>query len=63
MFVHVFYNTGYVADLMDLIFEEVIKDPAAYTDADAEDLTAQFERPDKEEVIASYVSRFNQRPV
>lgn len=68
VFVHVFCNTGYVADMMDLIFEEVFKDPAAYTDAVLaipvpEDLTAQFERPDKEEVIASYVSRFNQGPV
>lgn len=51
---NVFYKTGYVADMMD---------PAPYTDTVLAILTAQFERPDKEEVIASYVSRFNQGPV
>lgn len=51
---NVFYKTGYVADMMD---------PAPDTDTVLAILTAQFERPDKEEVIASYVSRFNQGPV
>ncbi|XP_074543284.1 uncharacterized protein LOC141803222 [Halichoeres trimaculatus] len=58
----------YVAEMMDLIFEEVFKDPAPFTDAVLaipipEDLTAQLQRPDTEEVIAGYVSRFNRRPV
>ncbi len=27
-----FYNTGYVADMMDLLFEEVFVNPTPYTD-------------------------------
>ncbi|XP_036956076.1 uncharacterized protein LOC119020683 isoform X2 [Acanthopagrus latus] len=58
----------YVADMMDLIFARVLVDPTPYTDAMLaipvpEDLTARYEHPDKEEVIASYVSRFNRGPV
>lgn len=58
-----FYDTGYVADLMNLIFDEV--NPTPYTAAllaipVPEDLSAQYEKPDKEEVIASFVSRFKQ---
>lgn len=54
--------------MMDLIFDEVFVDPTPYTDAVLaipvpEDLAAQFERPNKEEVIAGYVSRFNQAAV
>lgn len=68
VFVHFSYKTGYVADMMDLIFDEVFVDPTPYTDAVLaipvpEDLAAQFERPNKEEVIAGYVSRFNQAAV
>ncbi|XP_078124388.1 uncharacterized protein LOC144529259 [Sander vitreus] len=53
---------GYVADMMDLIFEEVFVNPTPYTAAllaipVPEDLSAQYEKPDKEEVIASFVSR------
>lgn len=50
---------------MDLIFEKVFEDPGPY-EAEVQkipipdDLSAQFEKPDKMEVIASYVSRFNQ---
>ena len=60
-----FYQTGYVADMVDLIFEKICVDLAPYTDAVLaipipEKLTAQCERPDEEEVIASYVTRFNQ---
>ncbi|XP_030277722.1 uncharacterized protein LOC115584440 [Sparus aurata] len=58
----------YVADMMDLIFAKVFVDPTPYMNAMLaipvqEDLTAQYEHPDKEEVIASYVSRFNRGPV
>ncbi|XP_039520202.1 uncharacterized protein LOC120474086 [Pimephales promelas] len=55
----------YVDGLMDLIFEKVFEDPGPY-EAELQkipipdDLSAQFEKPDKKEVIASYVSRFNQ---
>lgn len=58
-----FYETGYVADIIDLIFEKkVFVDPSPYTSAllaipVPEDLP--YERSDKEEVIASYVARFN----
>ncbi len=58
-----FYDTDYVADMMDLIFEKVFVNPTPYNDAllaipVPEDLSAQYEKPDKEEVIASFVSRF-----
>lgn len=64
----VFYDTGYVADMMDLIFENVFVNPTPYTDAllavpVPEDLSAQYEKPDKEEVIASIVSRFKRGAV
>lgn len=54
---------GYVDALMDLIFEEVFVNPEPYTEAMnatrvPEDLSAQCNKPDKEEVIASFVSRF-----
>jgi len=59
---------GDVADMMDIIFDEVFCQPYAYTDAllampVPEDLSAQYERPNKEEVIASFVSRFKQGAV
>jgi len=59
---------GYVDVLMDLIVDEVLVNPAPYTDAMLairvpEDLSAQFNRPDKEEVIASFLSRFTREAV
>ncbi len=64
----VFYNTGYVVDMMDLLFEKVFVNPTPYTDAllaipVPEYLVAQYEKPDKEEVIASFVSRFKRGAV
>nr|XP_055050478.1 uncharacterized protein LOC129436396 [Misgurnus anguillicaudatus]XP_055050487.1 uncharacterized protein LOC129436396 [Misgurnus anguillicaudatus]XP_055050496.1 uncharacterized protein LOC129436396 [Misgurnus anguillicaudatus]XP_055050507.1 uncharacterized protein LOC129436396 [Misgurnus anguillicaudatus] len=58
----------YLNSLLDLIFEEVVVDPAPYVDevlkiSIPEDLTAQFDKPDKLELIASYVSRFNRGQV
>ncbi|XP_050950932.1 uncharacterized protein LOC127153734 [Labeo rohita] len=58
----------YVDKLLDLIFEKAVVDPTPYMDdilkiSIPEDLTAQFEKPDKLEVIASHVSRLNQRQV
>ncbi|XP_078028444.1 uncharacterized protein LOC117270027 [Epinephelus lanceolatus] len=58
----------YVDALLDLIFEKVFQDPAPYVNevlklTIPEDLSAQYERPDKLDVIASYVSRFNQGQV
>ncbi len=54
-----FYKTGYVADMLDLLFEKVFVNPTPYTDAllavpVPEDLSAQYEKPDKE-VIARFV--------
>lgn len=68
MFVLMFYDTGYVADMMDLIFEKVFVNPMPYTNAllaipVPEDLSAQYEKPDREEVIASFVSRFKRGAV
>ncbi|XP_042577379.1 uncharacterized protein LOC122134219 [Cyprinus carpio] len=53
----------YLDDLQDLIFEHVFVDPAPYMDEVLKipippDLCAEYERPDKEEVIM--VSRLNQ---
>ncbi|KAG5285072.1 hypothetical protein AALO_G00033790 [Alosa alosa] len=55
----------YVDDLMDMIMEKVFVDPSSYGDEILKinippDLSSEYEHPDKEEVIASYVSRFNQ---
>ena len=49
---------------MDLIFHKVVQDPAPYVDEVMkipipEDLSGKYEKPDKWEVIASYVSRLN----
>ncbi|XP_054650468.1 uncharacterized protein LOC129191284 [Dunckerocampus dactyliophorus] len=54
----------YVRDLMRLVFEEVLEDPTKYTEELKEipipdEVCAQFERPSKEEVIATHVSRFS----
>uniref|UniRef100_A0A8P4G879 Uncharacterized protein n=1 Tax=Dicentrarchus labrax TaxID=13489 RepID=A0A8P4G879_DICLA len=56
----------YVDEILDLVFEKVFTDP--YADevlkiSIPEDLSAQFERPDKKEVIDHYVTRFSQGPV
>ena len=61
---YLYYCTGYVGELMDLILEKVYWDQATYRSEVLkinipEDLCAQYERPDREEVIAKYVSRFN----
>ncbi len=56
-----FYNTGYVADMMDLLFEKVFVNPTPYTDEllaipVPEYLSAQYEKPDKEEVSSKYTT-------
>ncbi|XP_042565521.1 uncharacterized protein LOC116223275 [Clupea harengus] len=58
----------YVDNLLDLIFHEVFQNPAPYVNEVLKipipaDLSAQFEKPDKREVVASYVSRFNRGQV
>ncbi len=63
-----FFVIQVVADMMDLIFEKVFVNPMPYTDVlfaipVPEDLSAQYEKPDMEEVIASFVSRFKQGAV
>ncbi|XP_068196022.1 protein FAM110B isoform X3 [Antennarius striatus] len=57
-------SKGFVADLLDLICDKVLVDPMPYTDKILaipvpKVLSAQYGRPDKEEVIASYMTRFN----
>ena len=51
--------------MMDMIMEKVFVDPASYRAEILKinippELSSEYEHPDKEEVIASYVSRFNQ---
>ncbi|CAM4710204.1 unnamed protein product [Leuciscus chuanchicus] len=58
----------YLDDLQDLIFEHVFVDPTPYMDEVLKipilsDLCAEYERPDKEEVISTMVSRFNHQLV
>ncbi|CAM4720959.1 unnamed protein product [Leuciscus chuanchicus] len=58
----------YRDDLQDLIFEHVFVDPAPYMDEVLKIpillvLCAEYERPDKEEVISTMVSRFNHQLV
>lgn len=53
---------------MDFVFDKVALDPTPYVEEVLkipipEDLTAQFAKPDKLEIIEQYVSRFNQRQV
>ena len=63
-----FYDTGYVHEIMDVIFEEVFPNPTPYTEAlleipVPEPLTSQYEKPDKEAVIGSLVSSFKRGAV
>ncbi|CAM4688668.1 unnamed protein product [Leuciscus chuanchicus] len=58
----------YVDNLLQLIFEDVVVDSSPYMDEILKisvppDLTSQFHKPDKQTVIDSYVSRFNQGQV
>ena len=55
--------TDHVDKLLDLTFDRVFQDLAPYVDEVLkmpipEDLAAHFDKPDKLEVIASFVSRF-----
>lgn len=54
--------------LLELIFENAVVDPTPYMDdilkiSIPKDITSQFDKPDKQEVIDSYMSRFNQGQV
>ncbi|KAF0036603.1 hypothetical protein F2P81_011915 [Scophthalmus maximus] len=58
---------GYVDDLMDLVFD-IFQDPAPFVDALLRIpvppyLASQFDRPEKQDVVASFVSRFSQAQV
>ena len=58
-----FVGTEYVDVLMDVIVNQVFADPAPYTAAllaipIPENISAQFERPDKEDAITTFASRF-----
>lgn len=57
-------TTGYAHNLIRLVFEEVVHDPQPFVDSMKEitvppPLSAAYDRPDKEEAIASHVSRFS----
>ena len=58
------YLTVYVGELMRLVFEEVFEDPTPFVEemnriTIPKDLSTQFDRPSKEELVARHVSRFN----
>lgn len=57
------YTLGYVETLMELLFNNVVKDPGAYQDfldtvLVPEKLCSQYTRPDKREAVARHKSRF-----
>jgi len=59
------YFSVYVGELMRLVFEEVFEDPTPFVEEMnkipiPKDLSTQFDRPSKEEVVARHVSRFSQ---
>lgn len=58
------YFTGYLINLMDSVFEEVVHDPLPYLDAVQriplpQYLSSQHDRPSMEEAVAEHVSRFS----
>lgn len=58
----------YVKELLSLVFEEVIVDPTPFfsqlkTIPISPDLTSEFERPSKKEMVACLVFRFTQEVV
>ncbi|KAK7881422.1 hypothetical protein WMY93_029831 [Mugilogobius chulae] len=58
----------YVDDILELVFEEVFHDPASYVQEMQmipipPPLSTEHSRPDKETVVAGFVSRFNPAPV
>lgn len=58
-----FLHLGYVETLMELLFNNVVKDPGAYQDfldtvLVPEKLCSQYTRPDKREAVARHKSRF-----
>ncbi|XP_071377166.1 uncharacterized protein [Centroberyx affinis] len=57
-------TSGYVDNLLQILFNEVLDDPGRFTtELDQltipEPLCAQFERPDRDEAVAGFVSRFS----
>lgn len=58
------FYLGYVDELLNLLFNEVLHDPAPFVEqlkavSVPQPLCSQYERPEKGEVIANYVSRFS----
>lgn len=56
------FISAYVSDLLKLLCEEVVPQPATFQETWQEvlvpdSLSSQFEQPDKEEAVASYSSR------
>lgn len=59
------YFKDYVGDLMRLVLEEVFEDPAPFIEElqkipIPQDLSSQYDRPSKEDVVARHTSRFSQ---
>lgn len=59
------YFTGCVINLMNTVFEEVVRDPLPYLDGIQQipvppDRSSQHDRPSMEEAVALHVSRFSQ---
>jgi len=55
--------TGYVEALVELLFTDVVHNPASYQQLSDDimvppSLCSQFQRPDRQEAVASFVSRF-----
>lgn len=58
------HPTGYVRNLMGLVFKEIVHDPLRYVEAVQripvpQDLCAQLPRPSRKDAVAEHVSRFS----
>lgn len=58
------FYLGYVDELLNLLFNDVLHDPAPFVEqlkavSVPEPLCSQYERPEKAQVIENYVSRFS----
>lgn len=61
-------STGYAYNLIHLVFNEVVHDPRPFVDAVKQmpvpqPMSAQYDRPAKDEAVAGHVSRFSQGKV
>lgn len=62
--IHKPFFTGYIQELMEVLFQQVFHDPAPYAEMMhsipiPEPLSSQYDRPSMDEAVAEYLSRFS----